>query len=106
MGFFEQYDAEWGPQLGLRRESFRFIFQHLAKQRPQGHLIVETGCARQRDNWAGDGQSTFLFDRFAQTHQGEVLSVDLDAQACEYARSIVSPRTRVFAGIVCRFCIG
>jgi SAM-dependent methyltransferase len=98
MTFLEQFDAEWGPRLAVRRDSFRFMFDYLTKKRPQGHLIVETGCARQKDNWAGDGQSTFLFDRFAQAFQGEVLSVDLDPQACEYARSIASQRTRVFTG--------
>jgi SAM-dependent methyltransferase len=97
MSFLEQFDAEWGPRLGVRRETFRWIFQYLADRRPHGHLIVETGCARQPDNWAGDGQSTFLFDRFASAFEGEVRSVDLDPKACEYARSIAGPRTQVVA---------
>ena len=95
MAFFEQFDAVWGQRLGARRDTFRFMFDYLIRQRPTGHLIVETGCARQRDNWAGDGQSTFLFDRFVTEFQGDVLSVDIDPPSCDYARSIVGPRTRV-----------
>ena len=56
---------------------------------------METGCARKDGNWEGDGLSTYLFDCFAAQYGGEVLSVDLDAAACAYARSIVGPRTRV-----------
>jgi hypothetical protein len=65
MSFFEQFDREWGQRLGLRRDSFRKAFDFLAQKRPRGHLIVETGCARGANTWGGDGQSTYLFDRFA-----------------------------------------
>jgi hypothetical protein len=96
MKFFEQFDREWGQLLGLlRRDSFRKAFDFLAKKRPRGHLIVETGCARLADNWAGDGQSTYLFDRFAAEFGGEVISVDIDPRACSYARSIVGAATTV-----------
>jgi hypothetical protein len=96
MTFFERFDCEWGGLLGLRRDSFRSAFDFLANHRPNGHLIVETGCARQADNWLGDGQSTYLFDCFANAFEGQVLSVDIDPQACAYARSMVGPRTTVF----------
>ena len=95
MTFFEQFDNQWGSLLGLRRDYFRMAFDFLAKKRPRGHLIVETGCARQPDNWSGEGQSTYLFDRFASDFEGEVLSVDINPNSCAYARSIVGPRTTV-----------
>ena len=44
MNFFEQFDSEWGSRLGVRTGSFRAMFDYLAKTRPRGHLIVETGC--------------------------------------------------------------
>jgi hypothetical protein len=97
MNFFEQFDNEWGKRLSWRRDTFRLAFDYLAKKRPTGHLIVETGCARQVDNWEGDGQSTILFDRFATAYQGEVRSVDIDSKACEYARSLVGPRSKIFS---------
>jgi hypothetical protein len=96
MSFFEQFDNEWGKRLNLRRDTFRLAFDYLAKKRPTGHFIVETGCARKADNWEGDGQSTILFDRFATAYQGEVRSVDIDSKACEHARSLVGPRCQVF----------
>ncbi|MDZ4851218.1 MAG: class I SAM-dependent methyltransferase [Pirellulaceae bacterium] len=96
MTFFEQFDQEWGNRLRHRRDSFRQMFDYLVKKKASRHLIVETGCARTPDNWSGDGQSTFLFDRFAEAYDGEVISVDIDPRACEYARSIVGPRSKVF----------
>lgn len=96
MTFREQFEQQWAPRLGPRRDTFRAMFDHLRRRRTAGHLIVETGCARQADNWEGDGQSTRMFDRFAEEHGGEVLTVDLEPAACEYARSVVGARTRVF----------
>jgi hypothetical protein len=73
------------------------VFDYLAKKRPGGHLIVETGCARQPNNWAGDGQSTLLFGRFVNEFDGQLYSVDIDPAACAHARSIAGPRTTVTA---------
>lgn len=97
MNFFESFDLEWGKRLSVRRNTFRAAFDYLAKKRDSGHLIVETGCARQPDNWEGDGQSTYLFDQFANAFNGNVISVDIDPKACAYARSMVGPRTQVYA---------
>jgi hypothetical protein len=97
MGFFEQFDREWGNLLGIRRDTFRHAFDYLAKKRAFGHLIVETGCARQPKNWAGDGQSSLLFGRFVSEFNGQLYSVDIDLHACEYARSIAGPRAMVTA---------
>jgi hypothetical protein len=97
MGFFEQFDCEWGNFLGIRRDTFRQAFDYLAKKRASGHLIVETGCARQANNWAGDGQSSLLFGRFVSEFHGELYSVDIDPHACAFARSIAGPRTTVTA---------
>lgn len=95
MSFIDQFDQEWGHLLGPRRDSFRKAFDFLLVNRPRGHLIVETGCARQVENWAGDGQSTYLFDRFATEFAGQVFSVDIEPLACAYARSIVGAATTV-----------
>ena len=96
MTFLEQFDHEWGPRLGPRRDTFRATFEFLVRKGSARPLIVETGCAREADNWEGDGQSTYLFDRFAEAHGGEVLTVDISPAACEYARSRVGSRTKVF----------
>jgi hypothetical protein len=71
------------------------MFDFLAKKKPQGHLILETGCAREANNFEGDGQSTLMFDRFAGEYSGEVHTVDIGEAACNYARSAVGARTKV-----------
>ena len=83
------------PKLAHRTETFRKIFTYLDRfERPIG--IVETGCVRQRDNWAGDGQSTILFDKYSESHSGSVVfSVDRDPQATALCRSLVSDRVRI-----------
>lgn len=95
MGFFQQFEGEWAPRLGPRRDTFRAIFDFLSRKKTGGHLILETGCAREAGNFEGDGQSTLLFDRYAEAHGGEVYAVDISEQACRYARSAVGPRTHV-----------
>lgn len=96
MTFLEQFEQQWAPRLGPRRDTFRSIFDFLAGKKADGHLIIETGCAREADNWEGDGQSTCMFDRFAAACSGAVLTVDIEPAACAYARSMVGANTRVF----------
>ncbi|MBL8200618.1 MAG: class I SAM-dependent methyltransferase [Chromatiales bacterium] len=96
MTFLEQFEQQWAPRLGPRRDTFRATFSYLLRRKPGGHLILETGCARQTDNWEGDGQSTYMFDRFAEAQGGDVYTVDINPASCDYARSIVGQRTRVF----------
>lgn len=45
---------------GHRQAGFRFIVDELLKQ-PHHQWVIETGCARQPDNWEGDGQSTHIW---------------------------------------------
>lgn len=70
-----------------RNRSFSKIFEHLcALGRPP--RIVETGCIRADNDWAGAGYSTFLFGLFAQRFNGKLDSVDLTPKHVDYARSI------------------
>ena len=52
-------------------------------------LIVETGTARERDNWVGDGQSTLVWDWLLGVVGGQAYSVDVDPKAVETARTQV-----------------
>lgn len=54
--------------------------------------IVETGCARQRDDW-GAGYSTYVFGLFLHNNPGNGLlqSVDLSPVNCRFAREITAP---------------
>ena len=95
MNFFDHFEAVWAPRLGPRSHTFRAMFDFLAKKKPQGHLILETGCAREADNFEGDGQSTCMFDRFVDEYSGECHTVDISEAACKFSRSVVGARTRV-----------
>lgn len=74
-------------EMPIRAVSFRKAFEYL-DTRPDPITIVETGCARNIGNWAGDGQSTLLFDRYVQSRKkgSHVYSVDINednVQACQ-----------------------
>jgi hypothetical protein len=86
------------PKLAHRTESFRKIFTYLDRF-DWPIAIIETGCVRDRDNWAGDGQSTILFDKYTEFHSGSVVfSVDRSPQATALCRSLVSDRVRIHTG--------
>lgn len=93
--FLEVFERSFAPRLGLRAEGFRTIFTALSHNRP---TIVETGCLRAAGNWAGDGQSTFMFDLFVQKNGGEFYSIDLSNDSLEVAREIVSDKTSLIHG--------
>jgi hypothetical protein len=69
---------------GKRRYGYLSMIQHL--KGIENPLIVETGCAREEDNFAGDGMSSLIFDDYVTEHGGEFLTVDLDDKACEFAK--------------------
>jgi hypothetical protein len=93
--FFNEYAY---TKLKHRGDSFQYIFEYLySKNRPV--FIVETGCTRIKDNWEGDGQSTVLFDKFAQDILGSlVLSVDVDPNATSLCKALVSECVKIHTG--------
>jgi len=100
--FWEFYDT-LRAALEHRAHTFARVFEYLDRlDRPVG--IIETGCVRAVGNWRGDGGSTVLFDKYAQTHPGSVVqSVDIDAKATELCRSLVSSRVTVHTADSVRF---
>jgi tetratricopeptide (TPR) repeat protein len=70
--FWTWYDEFAAPRLRewpkmARDNTFRKMFEHLdAFDRPVH--IVETGCIEDPDNWAGNGCSTILFNKYVETH--------------------------------------
>ena len=86
------YDDVRG-RLGHRQSGFDHIFDFL-KQR-QNPLIVETGCARQENNYEGDGQSSLMFDKYISEYGGDFYTVDLAKESVQYCQSKVSNKTTV-----------
>jgi hypothetical protein len=85
------FAARFAPHLGATRrwQAFVFIADALAElRRPIG--IVETGCLRQIGNWAGDGQSTVVWDWLIKQHGGYGHSYDISPESVAAARSAVS----------------
>lgn len=81
-------------RLGARIMGFDYIFEYL--KRTENPLIVETGCARQEDNYEGDGQSSLLFDKYIYEYGGDFWTVDIAHESTNYCRSkIISERTLV-----------
>jgi hypothetical protein len=52
--------------------------------------IIETGTARIEGNWHGDGQSTLVWDWFAQNNSAAVLSIDLVQESVDIAKRQVT----------------
>ena len=97
--FWSWFEKDAEPNLANRAISFRKIFEYLDEfETPV--TIVETGCLRQLGNFAGDGQSTLLFDKYV-TWRGDgshVYSVDLDPAATTACKSVVSNNVSVHTG--------
>ncbi len=49
-------------------------------------VVLETGTARTQGNWAGDGQSTLVWDYLCRVTDGFGYSIDNDEGACAVAR--------------------
>lgn len=75
---------------GQREPSFRVMVDYLTTC--NNPLIIETGTARQENNFAGDGQSTLIFDRYVTDHGGEFHSVDIDPDNVAVAQRQVRSR--------------
>lgn len=90
MKFYNDVRSKIGAN---RQGGFDYIFDYL--KTIQNPLIVETGCARQEDNYAGDGQSSLLFDGYINEYGGEFYTVDISPESVEYCRSKVSSKSTV-----------
>jgi hypothetical protein len=66
-----------------RAPSFGMMLNHVMSIHEP--LIVETGCARQENNFEGDGMSTTIFDTFIDYHGGEFYSVDINSDNIRFA---------------------
>lgn len=96
--FLPAFDHEFAGRLAFRAPSFRLMIDCLQARAKNSYFILETGCMRSDDNWAGDGMSTRLFDAFVGFHDGKVLSMDINPDNVAMARKHCSERTEVICG--------
>jgi len=95
MTFWEQFDNEWAPKLGMRMPTFRAVLREAQFRNVKS--IVETGSVRQDQNWDGDGQSTVMLAEFAKERGGFMTTVDIAREATDLARQLV-PTAMVHCG--------
>ena len=92
-----QFYDDVRSRLGHRQSGFDYIFDYLKTLKEP--LIVETGCARQLDNYEGDGQSSLLFDKYINEYGGYFWTVDLSEESVNYSRSkVISENSAVALG--------
>lgn len=80
----ERFLKEFGDRLYHRRDGFAFIIPKL-QQLARPVFIVETGTARQQNNWMGDGQSTLIWDWVMRQVGDYAVSIDIDEKAVALA---------------------
>jgi hypothetical protein len=68
-----------------RHRSFDLVLRQLTERFAQPR-VVETGCIRAEDDFAGAGFSTYVFGMYLQRRGGRLTSVDNDANHCAFAR--------------------
>lgn len=96
--FWRWYDGEAASKLVGRAGTFRKMFEHLDGIGRPPH-VVETGCVNDPDNWAGNGCSTILFDRYARCNPGAtVRSADVDPEKVSAARGLVDGQVELRCG--------
>jgi predicted O-methyltransferase YrrM len=83
----------WGL-LGQRLHAFERI---TAMLKP-GCVIVETGTVRFAGNWGGDGQSTVVWNAYAELLGGHVTTIDLDPVGAELVEQMGLANTTAITG--------
>lgn len=80
-----QFYDDVRDKLEHRQDGFDYIFKYLKFIKDP--LIVETGCARELDNYTGDGQSSLLFDKYINQYGGDFYTIDISEESTNYCKS-------------------
>lgn len=90
-----EFCVRFKSKLAHRAQTMEIMARYYLNHCEERPVIIETGTARKAGNFAGDGQSTIVFDFLAQQHeQGAVLSIDIDQKALTTAEIQCSDRTK------------
>lgn len=98
-GFAAAFAGQMRPRLARRADGFAALFAALdAIGGPR--LLVETGTLRVPANWRGDGQSSVMFDLYAQMEgragrSVSFVSIDLSVASIAAARGVCSHATQL-----------
>ena len=89
------FNKDYYFKLGKRRDTFQKIFEYLGSLNKKDVTILETGIARQENNWQGDGMSTLMFDKYINSVGGNFTSIDINPSNINFAKSNVSPKSNL-----------
>lgn len=86
------FERDYLPKLGFRARGFQTIFTLLYERwlEKGSLLLVETGCIREEGNWGGDGNSSIMFNRFAEETGSKFVSIDIEPRHCHLAMKLCS----------------
>lgn len=73
-------------------------FERITAMLPEGCVIVETGTIRDPGNWVGDGQSTVVWNHYAELKSGHVTTIDLDPYCAELVSKMKLEHTTAITG--------
>jgi predicted O-methyltransferase YrrM len=73
-------------------------FERITAMLPERCVILETGTIREAGNWIGDGQSTVVWDHYAELKSGHVTTVDLDPNCAELVTKLGLQHTTAITG--------
>jgi trans-aconitate methyltransferase len=91
MTLLDEFNEKFGFKIGVRAKAFEKIITHINHLRHDNFTIIETGTAREKDNWCGDGQSTLIWDWVLGKYpNAKGISIDIDREAIELAASQTS----------------
>lgn len=88
--------TDWAPRLERRQKNFEMMVSHVWDSiinNPNDTYIIETGCAWDKNNWEGQGQSTLIWDWLTKQWDGatkiKVMSIDITEKSVQAAREQV-----------------
>lgn len=85
MNFMDKFDSMYAAKLENRMPTFRSVLREAMIL--NATRVFETGCIRQEDNWAGDGQSTIIWNDYVDYFQGKLTTADSSEDAIEFAKA-------------------
>ncbi len=82
-------------KLGKRKNTFQKVFEYLESLGKANPTILETGIARIKENWAGDGMSSLMFDKYINEVGGNFTSIDINPSNVNFAKSELSSKSNL-----------
>lgn len=84
------FQKTYKEKLDRRYCTFHAALNLLSQIKPIEATILETGCARIKNNWPGDGLSTLLFGEYCKNNNAMLHTVDISEEHISISKEITS----------------